>query len=225
MTTDFNLQNYSDLLNSFKQNWGDYSNNYQSLIEKDEGEEEKAQYNLQEKQIFDTINDYLNWFELNNPLRLGTTRSSFSGRSNLVDDSAIDIEELLKNSTVKVKRGVNISKLSSELVGLIQLLDKYGAEVTITSAYRPGSTTSSGASSRHSKGQAIDIVPTNRKDYTQLNALLGNQEIQDYLESAKLGVLNETSEEIQQKTGATGPHYHIGSDMYGKDIAMKFNVQ
>ena len=225
MLTDFNLQNYSDILNSFKTKWGDFSNNYTTVKEiTDSSKDKKDEYQIKPTEVYDTIEDYFKWFRNNNPLfPINSDSGKFQEQSINLNISAKELEKLLKNSTVQIKEGVDLSDLSPEIKGLIQVLHNQGAEVTITSARRNGATTKQGRPSRHSIGQALDIVPTDRQNYAALKNTLSSQSVQEYLAQHKLGVLDETSESMQQTTGATGPHYHIGSDIWGKEYAMKFN--
>ena len=224
MLIDFNLKNYSDILTP-PHIGGDFSSNYSSMKSIEEAEQEEGDtYSLKPKEIYDTLEDYHNWFQHNNPLfsTQVLTPSSRSQKINL-DISKKDLEKILENSTLKVKSGVDLSDLSPEIRGLIQVLHQLGVDATITSARRNGATTSHGTKSRHSEGQAIDIVPSDRKNYSALNEALSSDLVQSYLTQYKLGVLDETSQEMMQRTGAAAPHYHIGPDVWGRDIAMKFN--
>lgn len=62
--------------------------------------------------------------------------------------------------------------------------------------------------SMHNQGRAIDIAA----DYEMFNILYNTPDGLGLLNRYNLGVLDETSEAAMAKTGATGPHYHIGVD-------------
>ena len=85
--------------------------------------------------------------------------------------------------------------------------------IQITSGYRPGSRTKSGNVSWHSSGNAIDIIPAKGYTFDQLQqALIRYPDIVQYMQSRGIGILDETSAEMVNKTGATGKHLHIGKD-------------
>jgi hypothetical protein len=62
--------------------------------------------------------------------------------------------------------------------------------------------------SMHNQGKAIDIAA----DYEMFNILYNTPDGLGLLNRYNLGVLDETSKAVMAKTGATGPHYHIGVD-------------
>lgn len=62
--------------------------------------------------------------------------------------------------------------------------------------------------SKHNEGKAIDIAA----DYEMFNILYNTPDGLGILNRYNLGVLDETSKAAMAKTGATGPHYHIGVD-------------
>lgn len=64
------------------------------------------------------------------------------------------------------------------------------------------------ATSKHNEGKAIDIAA----DYEMFNILYNTPDGLGLLNRYNLGVLDETSKAAMNKTGATGPHYHIGVD-------------
>lgn len=81
-------------------------------------------------------------------------------------------------------------------------------DTKITSGYRAGAKTKQGNVSRHSKGEALDISP----DKEVYNYLWNTPEGISLLYKYQLGVLDETTQEMLNKTGGTGAHYHIGKD-------------
>jgi hypothetical protein len=62
--------------------------------------------------------------------------------------------------------------------------------------------------SKHNEGNAIDMSA----DFAMYNILYNTPDGLNLLNSYNLGVLDETNPEAMDKTGATGPHYHIGTD-------------
>lgn len=98
--------------------------------------------------------------------------------------------------------------LSSNLQGFLSEFKAKYPNVQVTSGYRPRAFTKQGALSRHAKGEAIDIAP----DQEAYNYLWNTEEGLGLLNKYGLGVLDETSKEMLEKTGGTGAHYHVGSD-------------
>jgi hypothetical protein len=54
-----------------------------------------------------------------------------------------------------------------------------------------------------------------------LRQFVGNKPLLDELKGLNYGILNEYIPEIRRRTGATGPHLHIGPD----DISWRNHVQ
>lgn len=116
-----------------------------------------------------------------------------------------------------IQRATHIFKDSSIQVGNMQeLLDKFadaGISLRITSGYRPGARTSSGNQSWHSQGYALDITPGTNETWDSLRSKLRNSpELIKYMQDNGFGIIDETTPEMQARTGATGPHWHIGKD-------------
>ena len=116
-----------------------------------------------------------------------------------------------------IQRATHIFKDSSIKVGNMQeLLDKFadaGISLRITSGYRPGARTSSGNQSWHSQGYALDITPGTNETWDSLRQKLKNSpELIKYMQDNGFGIIDETTPEMQSRTGATGPHWHIGKD-------------
>lgn len=111
----------------------------------------------------------------------------------------------------------NIDTLSNPK-NIEQVFKNAGLRVRITSGYRPGSVTSNGSTSWHSKkdsagnSMAYDIVPIDG-DFNKLRqAMVNSPIIRDYFNRMGFGVLDETTSEMMARTGATGKHFHIGPD-------------
>ena len=97
-----------------------------------------------------------------------------------------------------------------------------GYDSQATSGYRPGATTSQGKESRHSAGQAMDVVfPALGGSAYQ--TLLKDPEVAAYLMQNDITAIDEYDPTVQQATGATGPHIHFGFDK-GTKLSDKFRT-
>jgi hypothetical protein len=97
------------------------------------------------------------------------------------------------------------------IAGLLDLLGAKGIDTSITSGYRAGAKTKQGNKSRHATNEAVDVkFPALGK--SAYEAMLGDQDIVAYMLSNNLTAINEYNPNIAKKTGATGPHIHIGMD-------------
>lgn len=111
----------------------------------------------------------------------------------------------------------HIFKDSSIDVGNMQeLLDKFaeaGISLRITSGYRPGARTKQGKQSWHSQGYALDVTPGTNETWASLRQKLRNSpNLIKYMQDQGFGIIDETTPEMQSRTGASGPHWHIGKD-------------
>ena len=111
----------------------------------------------------------------------------------------------------------HIFKDSSIDVGNMQeLLNKFseaGISLRITSGYRPGAHTKQGNQSWHSQGYALDVTPGTNETWDSLRQKLRNSpELIKYMQDNGFGIIDETTPEMQSRTGATGAHWHIGKD-------------
>ena len=116
-----------------------------------------------------------------------------------------------------IQRATHIFKDSSINVGNMQeLLDKFadaGISLRITSGYRPGAHTKQGNQSWHSQGYALDVTPGTNETWDSLRQKLRNSpELIKYMQDQGFGIIDETTPEMQSRTGATGAHWHIGKD-------------
>lgn len=97
-----------------------------------------------------------------------------------------------------------VEGLSDEMKGFYTELSAIFPEIRVTSGLREGD-----EDSHHHTGNAIDIG----KEHTDIYEYLYNtQEGLALLNKYELGILDETDPRTMQKTGATGPHFHIGKD-------------
>lgn len=122
-------------------------------------------------------------------------------------------------------KGTNVSKLDDKIKGFADLLASKGIEGYSgeLGGYR-NSKTKSGRPSRHSKNQALDIIPVAGSDAYQ--KILKDPELVSYLMTNNLTAINEYDPNVASKTGATAGHLHIGrdkgtaiSDQFRNDVA------
>lgn len=105
-----------------------------------------------------------------------------------------------------------ISQYDNE-ISFEDLLKQEGVHAKITSGYRENSKTSSGKVSHHAtKGGAYDVVPTDGDFENLRREIYGNPRIVAWMKNKGWGILEETNPEIKRRTGATGDHWHFGSD-------------
>jgi len=112
---------------------------------------------------------------------------------------------------ISTKGRANLRNVDPKILNLLDLLSQKGYNVYATSGMRPGSQTAGGRESRHSAGQAMDVV------FPELGAgayeaILKDPEIAAYLLQNDITAINEYDPTVQEKTGATGPHIHFGYD-------------
>ena len=105
---------------------------------------------------------------------------------------------------------------TGEMQEFLDVLADAGIAVRVTSGARPGAKTSSGNTSWHSQGRALDITPvsgTTREDFNKLkDQILNASTVIKYMQDHNIGILDETLDETLQKTGGSGWHFHIGPD-------------
>lgn len=132
--------------------------------------------------------------------------------------AAIDLLGNLQKSAEDIKsKFPTIGKSDSETISLPDLLKQEGVDFTITSGYRPNAVTKSGYKSNHSiEGGAYDIKPANGKSFEDLKEqIYSNPTIVQWMNDHGWGIIEETTPEVMAKTGATGKHWHFGSDSMG----------
>ena len=104
--------------------------------------------------------------------------------------------------------GGKLSGLDNDLLGFHNELYKLFPNMVVTSGRRYGDGVGKlGNKSRHNLGQAIDI----RVNNDIKNFLLSNDGV-NLMKKYKVGFLDESDPDTMKKTGATGPHFHIGKD-------------
>jgi len=96
---------------------------------------------------------------------------------------------------------------------LIDLMREEGISFRVTSGHRPGDRTKNGSMSHHSPGNALDITPASGQSWEDLITQMRNSDrFVAYMREHNLGILDERSQQMQARTGATGAHFHIGPD-------------
>jgi hypothetical protein len=97
-----------------------------------------------------------------------------------------------------------VDGLSEDMQAFYGELTQLFPDVRLTSGKRDGD-----GDSHHHTGNAIDIGKEGNDVYYHLTSTVEGLQLMD---KYKLGILDETDPEAMKKTGATGPHYHIGRD-------------
>ena len=109
---------------------------------------------------------------------------------------------------LRLDNGGKLEGLDNDLLGFHNELYTLFPNMVVTSGRRYGDGVGKlGNKSRHNLGQAIDI----RVNNDIKNFLLSNDGI-NLMKKYKVGFLDESSPDTMKKTGATGPHFHIGKD-------------
>ena len=109
---------------------------------------------------------------------------------------------------LRLDNGGKLEGLDNDLLGFHNELYTLFPNMVVTSGKRTGNGVGKlGSKSRHNLGQAIDI----RVNNDIKNFLLSNDGI-NLMKKYKVGFLDESSPDTMKKTGATGPHFHIGKD-------------
>lgn len=109
----------------------------------------------------------------------------------------------------KIESGVQIGNMQS----FLDEAAKHGIYFRVTSGLRPGAKTSSGKTSWHSSGDALDITPLEGQTWDDLRESFRSvPELLTWMQNQGYGILDETTEEMLAKTKGTGAHFHIGKD-------------
>ena len=109
---------------------------------------------------------------------------------------------------LRLDNGGKLEGLDNDLLGFHNELYTLFPNMVVTSGRRYGDGVGKlGNKSRHNLGQAIDI----RVNNDIKNFLLSNDGV-NLMKKYKVGFLDESDPDTMKKTGATGPHFHIGKD-------------
>ena len=172
---------------------------------KDIAEKKKIAANLQEA-INTTAEEY------------GVEADALSkGKLKPVSNSNMNIA---KDGITKKKTSSKLDNTHQSLNELTQILANKGIDFNVTSGYRKGEKTAQGRTSRHAKGEALDLTfPKLGKD--AYNQLLNDPEVAKFMYDNGLTVIDEYDEATLKKTKGTAPHLHIGFDK-GTETADRF---
>lgn len=142
------------------------------------------------------------------------------GKLKPISNSNMDIA---KDGITKKKTSSKLDNTHQSLNELAQILANKGIDFNITSGYRKGEKTAQGRTSRHAKGEALDLTfPKLGKD--AYNQLLNDPEIAKFLYDNGLTVIDEYDPNTLNKTKGSAPHLHIGFDK-GTETADRFRKQ
>lgn len=101
---------------------------------------------------------------------------------------------------------------------LIKLMNEEHIPFKVSSGFRKNALTNKGALSWHSKGYAIDIVPSAGSTWKDLKEkLYSNKRIQQWMKDNNMGAIDETGKDAHARFGATGANIHIGKDEYARN--------
>ena len=172
---------------------------------KDIAEKKKIAANLQEA-INTTAEEY------------GVEADALSkGKLKPVSNSNMNIA---KDGITKKKTSSKLDNTHQSLNELTQILANKGIDFNVTSGYRKGAKTAQGRTSRHAKGEALDITfPKLGKD--AYNQLLNDPEVAKFMYDNGLTVIDEYNPNTLNKTKGSAPHLHIGFDK-GTETADRF---
>ena len=112
------------------------------------------------------------------------------------------------------RRDMNVGNMKE----WIDLAAQEGVSFTIYSGVRPNAMTKGENKSNHSVGMALDIGPGKGQTFADLKRqILASPKLLAYMQQHGIGIINETIPEVMAQTGATGPHFHVGPDTWGKE--------
>lgn len=127
---------------------------------------------------------------------------------------------IAKDGITKKKTSSKLDNTHQSLNELTQILANKGIDFNITSGYRKGEKTAQGRTSRHAKGEALDLTfPKLGKD--AYNQLLNDPEVAKFMYDNGLTVIDEYDPNTLNKTKGSAPHLHIGFDK-GTETAERF---
>lgn len=124
------------------------------------------------------------------------------------------------------------TKRSNNNISFEELIKQENLPVKITYGFRGegdfrGGKTKQGKRSNHNRRDkqgnpmAYDIVPIDGDFEGLLNKMYSNPRVVDWFKSKGYGILEETTPDIMEHTGATGKHLHIGPDSLAKQMFEK----
>jgi hypothetical protein len=135
-------------------------------------------------------------------------------------DTSKDATAKYGKSLPKAAAGTEIDPVIAQLMELIK---KKGYDYNITSTVRSGAKTAQGRESRHSEGEAADVVfpKLGAKAYETIK---NDPEIARFMLENGLTAIDEYDPDTLAATKGTGPHIHFGFDK-GTDASDKFRKE
>lgn len=110
-----------------------------------------------------------------------------------------------------VVQGKNVGHMKA----VTDLFDKHGIQYRISSGVRNHRVGTSGGRSWHLAGRGLDIAaPEGMSNDDFIRQFVGNKALLDEMKALNYGIINEYIAANRKKTGATGPHLHIGPDTW-----------
>lgn len=157
--------------------------------------------------------------------------SKLSELPRIVSTQEEPIEDISPKLGTFIPPPITMKPISTSNISFEDLIKQENLPIKITSGYRGkdgfrGGKTASGKQSNHNKLDsqgnplAYDIQPffggkidRSTEGFNKLlNILYSNQRVVNWLQDNNRGILEEFTPEVMKKTGATGPHLHIGPD-------------
>lgn len=159
---------------------------------------------------------YQQRYTINPPVNTSDNEESKGTGQIILQSSWDDVK-----SQHKIESGVDVGNMQN----FLNEAAKHGVYFRVTSGLRPGATTSSGKTSWHSSGDALDITPIDGQTWDDLKSQFrNNPELIAWMQNNGYGILDETTEEMLAKTGGTGAHFHIGKDNIALEGLKQFIV-
>ena len=158
--------------------------------------------------LIDATDSFLTHFEKPGESERVLNKRVKYAESILNENNDYNVEDSFSWSNIQI--GKNDSNLKDNTFAVLSILKQKFPDLKVTSTLRNSSQGigKNSKKSRHNVGEAFDISHTNKNVYDYLNSYEGLNLLNRY----GLGVLDETNPETMKKTGATGPHFHIGAD-------------
>ena len=111
----------------------------------------------------------------------------------------------------KYAKGGDVPKVHEKLNTLADLLEEKGYDFKVTSGLRKDAKTAQGRKSRHSVGEAIDVVFP-KLGTSAYKELLADPDVARFLYDNGLTIVDEYDKGTLNKTKGSGSHLHIGFD-------------
>ena len=130
-----------------------------------------------------------------------------------IESETMSTRSVTPGTVSYARRNMNVGDMQE----WIDLATQEGISFTVYSGVRPNAMTKNGHKSNHSIGMALDIGPKRGQTFADLKRqILSSPRLLAFMREKGIGVINETIPEVMAQTGATGPHFHVGPDTWGK---------